>query len=259
MLNEQEYREYMDNVVFKCLGNVLEQDIYADIINRDHVIEFMTDLSARSVGSLYGQLLHGRSFYLFKEEALLAQVFKDYYNEATRDMFHYYGEHLIYLQKIVLQQGKVIKFIDMMPYNNEFVCYLTTYFPIVHPSGEVVAILSSSVRSHLLHYSDHLDDFEVEPFDGQLSARQHEIMFLLANDVTQEQIAQLLSVTRGTISSVITHQLCPRFSISGTNAKLLAQVARKYGFHRQIPPSLWRPALIVLNDDLQELNVRYSE
>ena len=248
MLNEQEYREYMDNVVLKCCGNIKERDVLSDIINREHRIEFITDFSAQSVGISNGKLWQGISFYSYNDENVLKQVFKEYYSDETREMIHSYGKKMLQLQKLVFEKCQVVSFIDMLPYNNQFVCYLTSYFPLVHPSGEVVAILSSSIRSHLLHFQEHIDELAIEPFADELSPRQQEIMFLLANDVSQEQIAQLLNVTRGTISSIITHQLCPKFAIIGTNARVLSQTARKYGFHRQIPATLWRPALIVLNE-----------
>lgn len=252
-LGEQEYREYMDNVVLKCCGNIIDRNIYADIINRKHEIEFITNLSAQSVGSVHAEFLRGLSFHSYDNEVVLQKVFKEFYNEHTHEMICYYGQKMINLQKTVFNECRIIKFIDMMPYNNQFVCYLTSYFPLVHPDGEVVAILSSSIRSHLLHFQEQIDDLTVERFNGELSERQLEIMFLLANDVNQEQTAQMLNVTRGTISSIITHQLCPKFAIPGTNARALSQVARKYGFHRQIPLSLWRPALIILNDDYSSI------
>lgn len=252
MLSEQEYREYMDNVVLKCCANIAKREVYADIINRDHQIEFLTNLSARSVGIANRELWQGISFNSYQDENLLKQAFSEFYNEDTREMILFYGKKMLELQKTVFEKCQVISFIDMLPYNNQFVCYLTSYFPLVHSSGEVVAILSSSIRSHLLHFQEHIDELAIEPFADELSPRQQEIMFLLANDVSQEQIAQLLNVTRGTISSIITHQLCPKFAILGTNARALSQIARRYGFHRQIPTSLWRPALIVLNEGYSE-------
>ena len=47
---------------------------------------------------------------------------------------------LVTLQEIVFNSCKVVQFIDMLPYNNQFLTYITTYAPVVSPDGEVVAI-----------------------------------------------------------------------------------------------------------------------
>ena len=254
LLNNKEYRAYLDLAILPSFHLLLDKDIYSIIINRDHQIELATDVSAKSVGYQKGSDLIGVSFIDYTNVEFLKIFFKDSYNEKTKDMIINYGAKLLYLQKLVFEKCKVIKFIDMLPYNNEFISYITTYFPILHPSGEVVAIQSSSVRSYVLRFDIHAEKEHISYKRGELrikfSNRELEVLFLLSNGATQEQIAQILGIARGTVSSLINYQICPKFDISGSNTKILIREAITAGMHRFMPPSLWRPSLIVLNAEL---------
>lgn len=253
-LSAADYRSYMDTTVLPGFYNLIDKDIYAIIINRDFQIEIATDVSAKSVGYQKGQDLKGISFVDCQQIDFLNQLFKESYNDKTKDMILNYGEKLLMLQKLVFERCKVIKFIDMLPYNNEFISYITTYFPVLHPSGEVVAIQSSSIRSYILRFDGHIEKenltYKEGAFQLRFSTRELEVLFLLSNGATQEQIAQMLGIARGTVSSLITYQICPKFSIAGANTKLLIREAITAGMHRFMPPSLWRPCLIVLNAEL---------
>ena len=74
-------------------------------------------------------------------------------------------------------------------------------------------------------------------------------MLLLANGLSQDLIAQTLKVSRSTIANIIANQLCAKFGIPGSNTKLLAQKALKYEFHQTVPASLYRPYVILLDDN----------
>ena len=253
-LSAADYRSYMDSTVLPGFSNLIDKDIYSIIINRDFQIEIATDVSAKSVGYQKGQDLKGISFVDCQQVDFLNKLFKESYNDKTKDMILNYGEKLLMLHKLVFEQCKVIKFIDMLPYNNEFISYITTYFPVLHPSGEVVAIQSSSIRSYILRFDGHIEKenltYKEGAFQLRFSTRELEVLFLLSNGATQEQIAQMLGIARGTVSSLITYQICPKFSIAGANTKLLIREAITAGMHRFMPPSLWRPCLIVLNAEL---------
>ena len=77
-----------------------------------------------------------------------------------------------------------------------------------------------------------------------------EILFLITNGATQEQISQILNISRSTVSMIIGNQICPKFNIPGANTKILLKEAINAGFYRHMPPSLWKPCIIVLNEDL---------
>ncbi|MBX9865370.1 MAG: LuxR C-terminal-related transcriptional regulator [Burkholderiales bacterium] len=254
LLNDNEYQSYLDTIILPGVNHLIDKDIYLTIINRNLQIEFATDISAQSVGKQKGSEIKGVSFLEYQNVEFLEDFFKDSFNEKNKDMILSYGEKLIYLQKFVFEKCKVVKFIDMLPYNNEFVSYITSYVPMLHPSGEVVAIQSSSVRSYVLRFDGHIEKVNRPGTENELrlkfSPRELEVLFLLSNGATQEQIAQILGIARGTVSSLITYQISPKFNISGANTKILIREAITAGMHRFMPPSLWRPCLIILNAEL---------
>lgn len=253
-LSDQDYREYLDNHVLNWFKNLIEQDLYSVIINRDFRVEMGTTLSAKSVGFENAEDLRKVSAKDCDDEVILKHFFGDHYHEHTKDLYATYGRKLHRLQQIVFEQGKVIKLIDMLPYNQEFVSYVTSYFPIFHPNGEVVAIHSSSIKSYILRFQGHIDKPNLQ-YDSKLlwskfTRREQEILFLITNGATQEQISQILNISRSTVSMIIGNQICPKFDIPGANTKILLKEAINAGFYRYMPPSLWKPCIIVLNEEL---------
>lgn len=264
MLSEQEYANYLQQIlsIFKPAQH---SPTYQSVIDKNHIIVFASDLASQSVGILNNQEILGFSFVnteaileYFNKERLQEQLKNAYTENSQQDILNYCNK-LVYLQKLALKKKKTIKFIDMLPYDNQLTAYMTTYNPIFHPSGESVAIHSSSIKTYILRFQGHIQHPEKSGFDNmpnnnksprQFSQRELEILFLLSNGASQEQIAQILNIARGTVSAIITNQLCPKFSIAGANTKILIQKAIDGGYYRQMPASLWKPCLIVLNEEL---------
>jgi DNA-binding CsgD family transcriptional regulator len=224
------------------------------LINRNFRVEIGTTLSARSVGYQRAEDLMQVSSKDCDDETMLKHLFGDKYHEQTRNIYHTYGRKLHRLQQIVFEECKAVKFIDMLPYDQQFITYITSYFPIVHPNGEVVAILSSSIKSYVLRFQGHIGKPNLHNkrklLWSEFSIREQEILFLITNGATQEQISQILNISRSTVSMIIGNQICPKFNIPGANTKILLNEAINAGFYRHMPQSLWKPCLIVLNEDL---------
>jgi DNA-binding NarL/FixJ family response regulator len=150
----------------------------------------------------------------------------------------------------------VVQVIDMLPYGNQYISKMTTYVPIMHNNGEVVAIQASTIETYILRFQGHIDNPNISTYDKnsyeQFSAREREILFLICNGAAQEHIAKILKIARGTVSSIIHHQLCPKFAIDGSNMKELMKKAIQAGMSRTLPEGLWHPCIIVLNRDLLE-------
>ncbi len=165
---------------------------------------------------------------------------------------------------MVFSSKNVISLIDLLPYSEKFTSYLVTYVPILHHTGEVVAIQSFAIKSRFFSHQDYLkvitDQKAQEKYlhAEKLTLREHEIMFLLANGVNQEQCSQILKISRSTIGNIIANQLCPKFGIAGSNIKLLAQVALKHEFYQLIPSSLYRPYIVVLDEKIAKRIDNYT-
>jgi len=254
-LNVIEYRKYLDTEILPTFMNLVDKDFFSVIINRDLQIEAGTDKSARSVGLNNWTKLKGVSFLDFANEGTLEYFFKGAYTASMKPFINEYVQKLLVLQEKVFKDSIVIQFIDMLPYNNQFLSYVTTYVPLIHPDGEVVAIQSFSVESYILRFQGHISSpNEIDAIIGeQFTVREQEVLFLLSNGATQEQISQMLNISRGTVAAMISNQLCPKFGIAGANTKLLTEAAIKNGMYKTMPKSLWRPCLIILNIELMDL------
>lgn len=253
-LEEQQYNRYLEENVLSWFSHLVDQDLYSVIINRNFEVEMGTTLSAKSVGFEKAEDLRKVSAKNCDDPIMLKHFFGNHYHENTKDLYSTYGRKLHRLQQTVFEQGKAVKLIDMLPYNQEFISYITSYFPIFHPNGEVVAIHSSSVKSYILRFQGHIDKPNLQ-YDSKLlwskfTQREQEILFLITNGATQEQISQILNISRSTVSMIIGNQICPKFNIPGANTKILLKEAINAGFYRHMPPSLWKPCIIVLNEDL---------
>ena len=245
--------DYLKNKIIPEFKIMIDRDIYSLIINRQHQIEVCTNKSAQSVGLNNWEELAGTCFKEFEDKDKLANIFKESYSTTLKDEIDTYAKKLVTLQEIVFNTYKVVQFIDMLPYNNQFLTYITTYTPVISPDGEVVAIQSFSIQSYVLRFQGHISSpNEVAKPDklNNFTNRELEILFLLSNGATQDQIAQILNISRGTIAAVVSNQLCPKFKIAGANTRLLTEAAIKAGLYKHMPQSLWRPCLIVLNYDL---------
>lgn len=92
----------------------------------------------------------------------------------------------------------------------------------------------------------------------KLTIRQHEIMFILANGIRQDQCAQILKISRSMVGNIIATQLCPKFGVTGSNTKLLAQIALKHEYQRLIIATMHRPYIVVLDENLAEQIENYT-
>lgn len=255
-LNTDEYQQVLKEYVDNYFQPLVDKKIYSLIINRDFEIEIATNHSIESLGFTDWKAFNQISFKDFGNSGTLKMIFGDKYHPESHHVFEFYGKKIHFLQHLVFEQAKVIKFIDMLPYNGQFIIYITSYMPVIHKSGEVIAIHSSSVDSYILRFQGHLRKPNIKNEDKEFkklfSNREIEILFLLTNGATQDQIAQILNVARTTVSSTIANQICPKFNIAGANTKMLVDAAINAGFYLDMPKSLWKPCIIILNEELLE-------
>lgn len=256
MLSESEKKEFTENVLIPNFMHLVNQDIYSVLFDYELKIVVCTTLSAQSIGLERWEEARGLSFRNYANTDVAAKIFSGHYNEQLMESLHQYAKRIYEIQSLVFTSKNVISLIDLLPYGGKFTSYLVTYVPILHPSGEVVAIQSFAIQSRFFSHQDYLrvitDEKTHEKYlhSEKLTLREHEIMFLLANGINQEQCSQILKITRSTIGNIIANQLCPKFGISGSNTKLLAQVALQHEFHQLVPSSLYRPYIVVLDEKI---------
>jgi len=264
MLSELEKREFTNNILIPNFMHLVEQNIYSVLFDYNLEIVVCSNLSAQSIGVERWQDACGLSFRNYADTATAHKIFGGLYTEQLMESLHQYAHKVYEIQQIVFSSKNVISFIDLLPYSGKFISYLVTYVPILHPSGEVVAIQSFAIQSRFFSYQDYLQviiDSNKEHKHlhlDKLTIRQHEIMFLLANGISQDQCAQILKISRSTVGNIIATQLCPKFGVTGSNTKLLVQIALKHEYQRLIPETMYRPYIVVLDEHLAEQIENYT-
>lgn len=253
-LGAEEYQHYLDEYIKRYFNQLINKDIFSIIYNRDFYIEAATFCSLKSGGHDDSVNIKKISYKFYNDTATLEKFFGQKYIELHKEAVSAYGKKIYYLQQVVFNTGTVIKFIDMLPYNESFTVYITSYVPLIHPNGEVLAIQSTSVEGDISRFQRYICKPNAQSnnkhLDENFTNRELEILFLLTNGASQNEIAQILNVARTTISSIIANQICPKFNISGANTKILIERVIKAGLYLNMPNSLWKPCVIILNEEL---------
>lgn len=92
-----------------------------------------------------------------------------------------------------------------------------------------------------------MSNFKISTFSDEkliLSSRQHEILFLLSNKVTQTKIASCLNISRGTINTVL-NRVAGKFEMTSFNINDIIERSISLNINNLIPPSLVFPSIIV--------------
>ncbi len=263
MLTLEEKHEYLHEVVISDFMPLVDQKIYSVIYDYDCKIAICTNYSAQSIAMKSWKDAVGISFKDQHRSDLGAKIFGSKYTGVFVEFIHHYIEKIYQLQLSIFRNKNVVNFIDLLPYNDQFIAYLITYVPIFHPKGEVIGIQSFATSIPFFSHHDYLQNIlgynkqtEISKTAVKLTNREHEILFLLANLIPPEQMTQILGISRSTIANIIAKQISKKFGLAGSNSKLLTQLAIEQGYHKLIPESLSKPYIIILDEQLaKEINL----
>lgn len=255
-LSEYQYQDYLVSNTLPSFQLLVNQPLNSLLIDHDLKIISATNFAVSFFGLQSEVNLLGLCFTDYESDDFLSNLFQQSYERYGKDLLVPYLKKLVYLQRLVFEKAMVIQFIDMLPYGDKYISKMTTYVPVLHHTGEVVAIQASTIETYILRFQGHIDNPNISTYNKvfyeQFSAREREVLFLICNGASQEHIAKILKIARGTVSSIIHHQLCPKFAIAGSNMKELMKKAISAGMSRSLPEGLWHPVVIVLNRELLE-------
>lgn len=253
-LTLEEKTRYLQEVIIPGFLPLVEKGIHSSIYDCKCKVVISTNISAHSMGYEKWQEMVGLG-YNDNNQELIQRVFKDKYTEEYREDIDRYCDMIFKCQLAAIEKQQVVSMFDLLPYNGTFKSYLVLHTPIFHPNGEVVALQSFSHESKFFGFKEHFfQPAEVRleksySLQNNLTKREEEVIFLLANGLTQEQISRTLQLSRSTIANLIANQLSEKFNISGANTHLLAKIAIDSGLFQQIPESLYRPFVVSLLPD----------
>lgn len=142
------------------------------------------------------------------------------------------AQHSMKAGSYALAQQKPITSIIFDRYNDMVGALYSRFDPIFMPDNSEVC--GYSVRSYNYTKLFWGVDWMTEENEGTkqldlttLTQRQHQVLFLLALNFTQDKIANSLAITRGSVSKLIS-QICNKFDLPGHSAGyLLKYMGRK--------------------------------
>lgn len=245
-------KEYIANNFLQ----LIDLPIYSCLYDHNYELVICTNQSAKSLGFTSWKDAVGINYKNDSCQILANVIFGESYSNEHKNAITKYATIIFDIQQKVFASKKVIKFFDLLPYNNQFNSFLVTYIPIIDKSEQVVAIQSYAIESKFFGFQEHFytlyDNVSSKknfPDKIELTKREQEIMFLLANGLNQDQIANTLQTSRSTVATIIATKLSVKFNIPGSNTNYLTKIAMEYGYFQNIPPSLFRPFVVPMIKD----------
>lgn len=241
---------------------LINQQLLTAIYDQNCKILACSDLSANSVGLKSRHDATGLSYRDIGNQKLMKNIFGHSHSNMCYEKIFEGATKVYTIQQAVLKNNEIINYLDYLPYNERYVPYLVTCVPITCDNNQVIGIQSytrkcsylsilsrNQIIKNMLSLSSERKKDEQELRSPLLTRREQEIIFLLANDLSIDEIFEILGTSRSTVSNIIASKLCPKFGLSGSRTKLLSKVAKEMGYHKLIPESLSAPCVIVLDED----------
>ena len=256
--------DYLKQFILPNFEGWIEQDIFSALYDLNGNVIIATNKTAKSMGLLNGHMLSGLSYHNVTPE--IVRAFSSVKDPIETQRIIELCDKISKIRELIVSQKIAISYIDVLPYHNVFEASLINHFPIFNKHGDVIATQTISGRFHLFGINDYLNEINDDkiPLDQKiilckntdlppnlhLSKRQHEILFLLTIGVSQDVAARILHISRGTVASIVSEQLCPKFNIAGSSTRILINKALQINFNRYMPESLFRPRVIILDADI---------
>ncbi len=202
--------------------------------------------AADILGMSYKNLDHG----IIKKACRLENESTEELNSILRSF-----KQISVLHEAVIAEKKLINYLDFIPYKSSVVVELVNNFPLFNLNGDVVAVQSMSTPYYLFGIHDYFQETcklsslnAVKNFKPilSISEREHDVLFLLYCRFNQAEIASILGISAGSISTMI-KRMCDKFHIRGINTRHLLNKARQVGFNEYIPKRFSLRQIIVLD------------
>ncbi len=247
------------------LNRLNTQKIMISILDTTGTLLAISDYSAKLLGVLSEQIIGLNLIHLTQEQIKL--LMPDITSDEIVIVQEGYGI-LRRLLTILIQEKIPLSYINFMPYGHIRKPFLETALPIFDDNLEVIGVKVVTTEYSLYGQNEYFKELCKISADTQkstlpnntssqntginLAGRQHEIVYLLANGFTQSEVAQILNISRGSVANIVSEQICPKFKIAGSSTKLLIDKAITLGLNKTMPSGLYKPFIIVLNNEITE-------
>lgn len=183
---------FLNQVIDIVYSNYKEKPFLMSVFNFKKQLSFTTNFTKK----VYNFPLYGESYNDYN-------LSND--EKVKTDLFHETASKVL---DICINSGVSATLIIFDEVRHNWGALHTTFTPIFTPDGAVCGVLSQSYEFTKLFFgcinwnNDPDVSFDVSKLE-LLTKRQADILYLLAINFSQEEIAQMLQIKRGTVSAVI--------------------------------------------------------
>ncbi|MDQ5920891.1 MAG: hypothetical protein QG673_947 [Pseudomonadota bacterium] len=258
MLTEQEKLDYLQNVVIPVFKPLDDSNCRMAILNFNTQLAWMSNAMSAYIQRSGYKEEHVNKISSKEVTADFVEKFCKAHNINT-EIFINVTQQMNGLIRQVIESKNTINFVVLLPFIKTFHGYARTAAPILHPNGEVVGVQVIGYEYSFFGIQEFISLLHTEKYESKkyyheqdqpelnkrgLSPRQKEILFLVGQGLSQDYAAQILGIKRGTLSKIITDQICPKFDIFPPHYIKLLEAVKNEGLDRHIPESFWQPRVI---------------
>ncbi len=230
IIKELNNDEFISTIIIPAFSGFLKYDINLSLHNHVGDLLFSTDKTAKWLGfenyidAIKNQDLVWRKFLTFAPQKF----------------------HELHIQ--YLMDNK--KILDIIWFNqNDNKLYLSTSEPLLHLNGkalgyktvrrEIKMISNKNIIETKFKINNHCKISSLGHIKNiNLTRNEENVLFLLINGCTQQEMSCHLKCSRSFIAKIINEGLCPKFSINGSASKMLIEKAISAGYSNFIPKEM---------------------
>lgn len=241
--NDSENAPFIENILMPGLIGAQDKDIYLVVYDLSGRILFITNKFANLFGFGNWRMLAGKKF---SEIVLLTGNNESFWRQLDD------------ARQKVIQKKKLIKYLNVYNYAYGLDACVVFHTPIFDLKGNVVATQAINRRlgnyNPLNRYSQLYPDASTKDLQKNdsltyfnLTEEEYEIIFLVHLGATQEEISEIMNISRSKIAKLISYKICAKLKIEDKSIKSLIEFIDKYKLVNVIPNHLVDPLVIMID------------
>lgn len=244
-LNEAE-QNFLQNCVIRSFEGTNKHDLSLAIYNKDGQVVFSTNQFCQELGINNSEQLLNKTLF------------------EINDSEHACYERFNLQQDIITKQCEISYMLLVdgnKTANSDY--KLIRHTPIFMPDGSVIGSLEKGYSKDIMFrnfaeiITDEMHDItQVCPSHSKplshfkLTEKQHEIVFLLYLGLSQCEIAEILNISRGSVTKTIGRDINPKFNIEGNSSIYLMEKIIALNIRIDIPERFKKNKIIILERKL---------
>lgn len=200
--------------------------------------------------------MHGETFLSIATRLIEKRRIEGSVKNPNKVFYDIVGEWERLRQKVI-QTEDVVSYINIAPFPQGTAVFQAYHLPIWNPSGKIIGTKTISGNNNVFHdvillrnrfiKRKTLPNRELINSLPELTSLEYKIILLLSLGLSQNNVASLLNIARGTIANTISERICPKFGLHGANTKLLISLLMEIEYFNHMPYDMISPILIETN------------